>query len=110
MMPTSPLTPCAMPGCPARVDTRFCRRHAVVREHQRRNFDVRRWYRTARWRRLRQQVLDRNPLCVHCITPTVASEIDHIRKHEGNEMLFFDPANLQGLCPYHHGVKTAKGE
>jgi 5-methylcytosine-specific restriction enzyme A len=87
-----------------------CATHAVTREHQRHNYDIRRWYRTARWRTLRAQVLDENPLCVECTTPTIATAVDHIRRHQGNAALFFDRSNLQGLCARHHGAKTGSGE
>lgn len=32
--------------------------------------------------------------------------VDHIKPHRGNELLFFDPTNLQSLCkPCHDGAK-----
>jgi 5-methylcytosine-specific restriction protein A len=37
---------------------------------------------------------------------TIATVVDHVTEHKGNEELFFDPANLQSLCkPHHDGAK-----
>jgi 5-methylcytosine-specific restriction endonuclease McrA len=57
--------------------------------------------------------LTENPLCTVCQEEgliTIATEVDHRVKHQGNEALFWDRANLQGLCVTHHGAKTARGE
>ncbi|WP_319022541.1 HNH endonuclease signature motif containing protein [Oceanobacillus oncorhynchi] len=55
--------------------------------------------------------LRRNPLCVHCeregkLTP--ANEVDHIVPHKGNQKLFWDINNWQGLCKTCHSIKTNK--
>lgn len=104
---------CATPGCSTVVDRGHCQQHAVVREHQRVNFDVRRWYRTVRWKILRRSVLMDQPICPECerageVVP--ATEVDHIVPHRGDAVLFWDKANLQGLCHQHHGAKTGRGE
>src|SRR5688572_14703952 len=115
-MGNGPLHPCpCSPACPVllpRGVTR-CRAGAVKYEHQRQNYDVRRWYRTARWKHLRTQVLREQPICITCqeegqVTPT--TDVDHIEKHYGNERLFFQRAKLQGLCKSHHSAKTARGK
>ena len=31
-----------------------------------------------------------------------ATELDHIEKHSGNPVKFYDSNNWQGLCAYHH--------
>ena len=62
-------------------------------------------YKTAAWRQLRRQQLQREPLCFMCARVgllTGAEIVDHIRPHRGNRSLFFDPANLQSLCKRHH--------
>lgn len=90
-----------------------CPAHAVQREHSRANYDVRRWYRTARWSRLRADVLNENPLCVDCTQEQrvqVATEVDHKVPHRGDPVMFWDRANLQGMCASHHSAKTARGE
>lgn len=39
-------------------------------------------------------------LAVDVVEPTEV--IDHITPHKGDEALFFDRGNLQGLCKHHH--------
>lgn len=65
----------------------------------------RRWYSTARWQRLRNRTLLQHPLCAFCLREnrtTAATVVDHIIPHRGNQNLFWDDANLQSLCAYHH--------
>jgi hypothetical protein len=50
---------------------------------------------------MRTICLNRNPLCVVCEKAGVvkaAKEVDHITPHRGDEGLFSDLDNLQGLC------------
>lgn len=112
-MPTAPLRPCAFVGCPELVPRGRCPTHAVQQEHQRSNYDIRRWYRQARWKRLRGQVLRDNPLCVECQQEqrvTLATDVHHRVRHEGDVNKFFNRALLEGLCARHHSMRTAKGE
>jgi 5-methylcytosine-specific restriction endonuclease McrA len=91
------------------------------------------WYNNTRWRRLRATHLSRNPLCVTCLSDGIATDcsgkgvgrgkakgyVDHKIPHRGNADLFWDPENLQTLCPTHHnslkkmeemrGVKIVRG-
>lgn len=57
--------------------------------------------------RVRNGVLDANPLCVHCLKQgrtTEATEVDHITPlYKGGT---YDPSNLQGLCSDCHKAKT----
>ena len=58
-----------------------------------------------RWRKLRRTYLLNNPLCVMCQDEgrvELALEVDHIQKHNGDPVLFYDVKNLQGLCRFHH--------
>jgi 5-methylcytosine-specific restriction endonuclease McrA len=72
--------------------------------------DVRRWYRIARWARLRQQVLiDQAYACATCGCVALDLEVDHIRKHDGDPALFWNRENLQALCPVCHIDKTKRG-
>jgi len=61
------------------------------------------------WRAVRQQQLQRHPLCEHCLAQgrtTAAGEVDHIRAvRRGGAML--DADNLQSLCKPCHSRKTA---
>lgn len=69
----------------------------------------------ADWRRLREWVLVRRPLCEHCQREgqlTVATEVDHIKgflRADGSldHKLRLDPQNLQALCKPCHSRKTA---
>jgi 5-methylcytosine-specific restriction protein A len=63
------------------------------------------------WRRLRQVVLDEEPLCRLCLAekvqpPNPSSVVDHIDGDSESESAYAR-ANLQGLCDTHHSVKTA---
>lgn len=78
----------------------------------------RKWYMdpTGRWRHpvwgLRAQVLADNPWCVQCQQRgvlEVATDVDHIIPHDGDAALFWDRANLQGLCRGCHTRKTRAG-
>jgi 5-methylcytosine-specific restriction enzyme A len=104
---------CVTPGCGIVVRAGRCAQHAVMHEHARPNYAVRRWYRTARWYAYRRQVLNLNPLCVNCQAGgqiVIATEIDHIRPHHDDPVLFWNLSNLQGLCASCHVQKTMRGE
>lgn len=75
------------------------------------NFDVRKWYDTQPWRRLRTQVLvDQAYQCAACGQVQVRLDVDHIVKHEGDARRFWDRSNLQGMCASCHAKKTKRGE
>ena len=62
-------------------------------------------YNTRRWRRARRVFLTESPNCTMCrdhgiIAPAI--EVDHIKPHRGDSVLFWDVDNWQGLCPFHH--------
>jgi 5-methylcytosine-specific restriction protein A len=62
-----------------------------------------------RWRKARLRFLEAHPLCAECRRRgylTQATEVDHIRPHEGNYELFWDETNWQPLCNKHHSAKT----
>lgn len=76
----------------------------------------RKWYKTARWRRLRMVILTRDLFtCCRCgeleskDRPMVA---DHKVPHRGDEALFWDEGNLQCMCkPCHdrHKQREERG-
>jgi 5-methylcytosine-specific restriction endonuclease McrA len=74
--------------------------------------EYRRLYKTARWIKLRNAHKAKEPLCRYCMQQGRAvpmAVVDHIRPHNGNEALFFDPSNLQSLCrPHHDATKQAE--
>jgi len=103
---------CPEPGCSALVSSGWCPAHT---RHQRGGAAyaaVHRLYTSARWLRLRAEVLRAEPFCRACQAQgrrTLTAEIDHVRKHEGDPGRFWDRSNLQGLCKACHTAKTARG-
>ena len=58
-----------------------------------------------KWQKIRKQYLEAHPLCVMCYREgrtTVATVVDHIIPHKGNEALFYDEGNYQSLCQHCH--------
>jgi 5-methylcytosine-specific restriction protein A len=65
--------------------------------------DYKRWYSTARWKKMRALQLHSQPLCAMCRPRIVMATIaDHEIPHRGDPVLFWDPDNLQSLCKMHH--------
>lgn len=63
----------------------------------------------AKWQRERRKFLESNPFCVKCYEEghiTMATVVDHIIPHRGDQKLFWDRSNWQPLCEHHHNVKT----
>jgi 5-methylcytosine-specific restriction protein A len=70
-------------------------------------------YRTPEWRKLRKAQLARQPLCEFCLRlsrQTPATIVDHRQRHRGDRGLFFDPANLDSLCDFHHNSTKQRME
>jgi len=66
-----------------------------------------------RWRKARAMFLSENPWCAMCDEEgrkEPATEVDHIKKHNGNPFVFWDETNWQGLCAYHHRTVKAQME
>lgn len=69
-------------------------------------------YSEQEWKDGRREFLRANPLCAYCMrygikgrpAPqyTPASVVDHVRRHKGDRALFYDRANWQPLCKWHH--------
>jgi 5-methylcytosine-specific restriction protein A len=112
-MPVAPMRPCGQPGCSNVVVKGRCARHASEHEQQRPNYDVRRLYRTSRWRALRALVLSEQPLCDECAAEghvEPGTQVDHTIPHRGDLALFWDRENLRNKCQTHHSRKTQRGE
>jgi len=110
-MPAGAPSFCVVPGCSVLTRRGRCPAHAVAKEHERRNFDIRRWYRTPRWKAMRNRVkCDQAFRCAVCRRVVLELELDHIRKHDGDPARFWDRGNLQGLCKGCHSEKTRRGE
>ncbi|WP_236233223.1 HNH endonuclease [Pseudomonas tohonis] len=66
-----------------------------------------------RWQQAREQFLRDNPLCVYCQREgkvTAATIVDHIIQHCGDQDLFWDQTNWQGLCVPHHSSDKQREE
>lgn len=114
-MPATPQHYCAAPCCSVLVIGRYCPTHAVDQEHARRNCDLRRLYRTAKWRHpiwgVRSCVLRQQPICEECRAEgliTATQDVHHLQKATREN--FFDMSILQALCATHHSRHTQKGE
>ena len=114
-MPMRPRKPCSQPGCPELIEPgqRKCvahRRQDDRRYKRDRNDDEQqRFYKSARWRRLRKIVLRRDPICKKCEEEgrTRASQEVHHKDgdHKNNEI-----DNLVGLCKSCHSREHGFGE
>lgn len=62
-----------------------------------------------KWQQARAGYLAKHPLCVFCERAgrvTEATVVDHRIPHRGDQALFWDRSNWQGLCaPCHSGLK-----
>jgi 5-methylcytosine-specific restriction protein A len=108
-MPTAAKRPCSYPGCHNLVKSGRCADHrqAEVTYH---NPDHQRLYGTARWKRIRVAQLAKEPFCEECLRANIytpATDVDHVKRHEGDPVLFFT-GKLQSLCHACHSKKTAK--
>ena len=59
------------------------------------------------WRRRSRQFLAEHPLCRMCEAAgrvTLATVVDHVTPHKGDETLFWDEDNWQGLCATDHSA------
>ena len=76
------------------------------------------WYKTARWQKLRRQVLLRDLFtCKQTGVILVGKHpapdspvVDHIKPHRGDERLFWDAANLQTVSKAFHDSEKQKQE
>ena len=97
---------CPKPRCP---------RLQPCPDHQRKPFaNARRstsLYGTERWKRESSAHLLREPNCGACAATgvmTLATVVDHIVPHRGDEALFWDETNWASLCRPHHNAKTGR--
>ena len=108
-MPNRPNTPCRHPGCAALVPygTKYCDKHRSLHPEDTRSAGSR-GYGTA-WNKARKRYLETHPLCVECMKQgryVKATDVDHIKPHRGDSVLFWDRSNWQSLCHRHHSIKT----
>jgi 5-methylcytosine-specific restriction enzyme A len=105
------LKPCNEINCPTLTRERYCEQHKqVVNEYdKRRGSSSKRGY-DGKWRKARTTYLAKNPFCVDCFkegNARPATVVDHIVPHKGDQKLFWDKTNWQGMCESHHNRKTA---
>jgi len=102
---------CPEPHCGAIIDSdaRACVLHRNNPERKRSDYD---WlYSTAKWRKIREVQLGKQPLCMHCKEEgktVAATQVDHIIPITKDFSKRFELANLQSLCHSHHSKKTYK--
>lgn len=66
-----------------------------------------------KWQKAREAFLRENPLCVMCTAQgvvTVATVVDHITPHRGDQSLFWRRSNWQSLCSTHHSRDKQREE
>lgn len=99
-MPTAPGTFRPVKGPVARVEGDRARGSASARGYGR------------RWQKAAASFLARHPVCAcgqdDCQRP--ATEVDHIVPHRGDERMFWDETNWQGLTKACHSMKTGRGQ
>lgn len=122
-MPSRPLKPCLVTGCPNLTQGRYCdkhkgkeqqskaERHRYYDEHMR-DQQAREFYHSKEWQRVRQVALMRdNYLCQHCLVKqriTPADIVDHVVPIRVDWSLRLSLDNLQSLCHACHNRKTAE--
>lgn len=116
-MPIRANRPCAFPGgCTqfATSGSSYCKEHSRRETHrQARAYHRAEWqhlYNDPRWKARRADLLAREPYCRECLREnrlTLATDVDHLIPHRGDERLFFG-GPLQPLCHAHHAAKTAR--
>ncbi len=68
------------------------------------------WYKTARWRKLREAILLRDRYTCQATGALLIGKypapnspvVDHRKPHRGDETLFWDPGNLQAVSKEYH--------
>lgn len=74
----------------------------------------RKWYKTARWQKLRWSILVRDVFtcrrCKRVEGNTALLVADHIEPHRGDERRFWDADNLQCLCKACHDSDKQRAE
>src|SRR5688572_10745903 len=83
--------------------------------HQHRGEPWRKWYKTARWSRLRHRVFVRDCYTCQCGCGRLEGDTsllvaDHKTPHRGDERLFWDEANVQTMLKACHDSKKQKEE
>ena len=109
-MASKPMRPCRHPGCPDLTRDGWCPKHRPRQAARRESATWHGWYSLPVWTDdLRPGQLLREPFCCACAqrgVRTPATDVDHIRDHKGDWVVFTDRTNLQSLCHSCHSRKT----
>ncbi|WP_172125416.1 HNH endonuclease signature motif containing protein [Devosia sp. 919] len=62
------------------------------------------------WRKARAAYLITHPHCTHPGCNAAATHVDHVTPHKGDDALFWDGSNWQGLCAHHHNSTKQREE
>lgn len=112
-MSLRPKSVCRQSGCGVLVDIAgYCEKHLTLK---RKSHDERRASSSARgydsrWQKASKTYLRSHPLCVthqRDGVDEVATVVDHIVPHRGDQVLFWDRSNWQALCKTCHDRKTS---
>jgi 5-methylcytosine-specific restriction protein A len=111
-MPYKALRPCSHQGCPNLVESGriYCDAHKSrhVNDYVRRHPEYQKQYSSQQWMAYRKQFLAAHPLCINYDScHNLATVVDHIVDHNGNQVLFWQPNNHQSMCKQCHDKKTA---
>lgn len=114
-MPKLSRLPSRLAGAPMAVAQPSREEAERLRDRARHRGDnLRKLYRTKRWRDLRLEIAERDGWTCRQTGVLLTGEhpapnalvVDHIKPHRGNLALFWDPANLQAVSKaYHDGEK-----
>ena len=113
-MPRRAKLPCRHPGCPnlTEAGSPYCEQHRTAHPNSMvsgvRPSAAKRGY-GHRWQKAREIYLHKHPLCERCKEEgryVMATVVDHIYPHQGNQKLFWDENNWQALCKRCHDRKT----
>lgn len=113
---------CSSPGCKTLLDERgYCPKHKqeptkrVYKEGQVKPFENAKraneeMYKTVRWQKLRQDILERDGFrCSKCGELFAAGlQVHHLVPPRGDEELFFAASNLILICASCHRIETGK--
>lgn len=97
---------CRYPGCGVVVSDPaggYCPKHVKTPDVQRGSASSRGY--GSRWQKARLIFLKEYPICALC-QDELASVVDHIIPHKGDQELFWDVKNWQPLCKRCHDRKT----
>ena len=111
-MAMKPPRPCRHPGCGELTKDGYCPKHKPKQAARRESAQWHSWYSLPIWTDdLRPGQLLREPFCRECARQgirTPATDVDHVRDHRGDWVLFTDRDNLQAFATPATAAKRRK--